>query len=174
MPYEDKYPADFTPYPLRQAASPRERLIRSYKNGLRWSVDAFFEKVLPEIDLSSTVLVYTSDHGQSLMDRGYMMSHCSTGPNIADGEALVPLFVVTGEGGLRNEFAASVRRFAGAASHFDIFPTLLLLLGFDRAAVEARYGGAGLFGEAAGDRRFLSGHRDSVAWTILGSASATE
>jgi lipid A ethanolaminephosphotransferase len=113
--------------------------------------------------MSGKAMIYTSDHGQSLLEGGYAGTHCTVGPNIAVGEALVPLFAITGDAALRTELTAASRRMHNKASHFDIFPTLLMALGYARAEVQAAYG-AGLFGEPGGPRRFLSGFKTTAAW----------
>ena len=44
-------------------------MVCHYPNAIAWSVDEFFRKLLPAVDLSKTLIVYTSDHGQSLQGR---------------------------------------------------------------------------------------------------------
>jgi glucan phosphoethanolaminetransferase (alkaline phosphatase superfamily) len=118
----------------------RERLINSYKNSLRWNVDGFFKELLSN-DLANTVVLYTSDHGQNLMDRGVILQCNSSNPHVFEG--LVPLLVTSGDSRLRHRFeeAALVNR--DRATHFEIFPTLLELFGFDPAEIGVHYG-AGL------------------------------
>ena len=69
-------------------------MITEYSNAIAWSVDEFFRHLLPEVDLSKTLIIYTSDHGQSLLPG--QMTHCSfTPPTVASSEAFVPLFAIT-------------------------------------------------------------------------------
>jgi lipid A ethanolaminephosphotransferase len=114
----------------------RERLHNAYRNSVRWTTDGFFEQLF-EADLGSSVVLYTSDHGQNLLDRG-VVTHCSSSdPHPLEG--VVPLLVWAGPPELRARFAAAASRRLDRASHFEIFPTLLELFGFD-AARSARYG----------------------------------
>jgi arylsulfatase A-like enzyme len=87
----------------------RERLINSYKNSLRWNVDGFLKELLSN-DLASTVVIYTSDHGQNPMDRGVVLQCNSSDPHVFEG--LVPLLVTSGDSRLRHRFqeAALVNR----------------------------------------------------------------
>ena len=42
-------------------------MLAQYSNAIAWSVDEFFRNLLPAVDLHKTLIVYTSDHGQSLL-----------------------------------------------------------------------------------------------------------
>ena len=159
FPFAGNYPPESAVFvPDMAEAEPigasRERLENSYKNSLRYNVDGFFRGLLPG-DLQNVTIIYTSDHGLSLLDRG-LLTHCSpTDPH--EFEGLVPLLAVSGNSELQGKFngAALVNR--DRASHFQIFPTLLELFGFDRAEIRGIYG-AGLLeplGEA--DRAFSFG-----------------
>jgi hypothetical protein len=90
------------------------------------------------------------------LDHDNVLTHCnSTDPH--DFEALVPLLVLSGDPELQGRFleAALVNR--DRASHFQIFPTLLELLGFDRAEVRATYGAGLLEPLMEADRAFSFG-----------------
>jgi hypothetical protein len=140
--YEGRYPIDkavFSPkMDKHEPIGNRERLVNSYKNAILWSVDHFFEQILVRADLDNTVLIYTSDHGQNLMDDGRAITHCGQIPASLN-EVTVPLFAMTGEPALAQklEQAASIKY--GKASHFEIFPTVLILFGFDPVEVQNRY-----------------------------------
>ncbi len=144
FPYGQTYPPDaalFLPQlgPREAAGESRERLINSYKNGVRWAVDAFFRRLFEDLDLSDSVIVYSSDHGQHLMESAFPGTHCRTeSPHAAEG--IVPLVVFTDEPRLRTQFHAAAELNHNQASHFNIFPTLLQLLGFETAAVRRTYG----------------------------------
>ena len=162
-PYDDKYPPHLDWYRSGSGASARDQLIASYKNGVRWCVDDFFSAIIPEIDFSRTVLLYTSDHGQNLMDTDSAISHCNCGDNVAPGEAFVPLFVMSGDEAIARTLGERQPGLKNRASHFDIFPTLLAFLGYDRASVAAAYG-TGLFGEPSGLNRFLVSFKTRTRW----------
>jgi glucan phosphoethanolaminetransferase (alkaline phosphatase superfamily) len=100
FPYSDKYPPDFhaLPTPLEpdtlwSGGAIGERALAHYPNVIAWSVDEFFRRLLPAVDLSKTLIVYTSDHGQNMLP-GHS-THCSTTPMVPPGEEAVPLFAIT-------------------------------------------------------------------------------
>jgi glucan phosphoethanolaminetransferase (alkaline phosphatase superfamily) len=133
----------------------RERLVNTYQNAIHWSVDHFFETLLAEIDLSDSVLIYTSDHGQNLLDDGNPTTHCRRiEANLY--EAVVPLLVWTGDEELRQEFIRAAHMNSGRASHFEIFPAVLELFGYDPQLVKRRYH-QGLFEKIDEPLGFTSG-----------------
>jgi glucan phosphoethanolaminetransferase (alkaline phosphatase superfamily) len=177
FPYSDKYPPDFHAFPepvgsktpnQQQASSETflkgfmppsgkdfsESEIAHYPNAIVWSVDEFFRRLLPGVDLSKTLIVYTSDHGQSLLP-GHL-THCSTTQTVPEGEAYVPLFAITSlpefEQHLENGAASGFGRF----SHFEVFPTLLLAMGYDPGWVKRTYGPS-LMESPSPDRKFMIG-----------------
>ena len=175
IPYENFYPEDrafFSPHmgPGEKIGKSRERLINSYKNATRWSVDNFFETLLPAVGLDDAVILYTSDHGQNLMDRG-IVTHCRyANPHPAEG--VVPMVVFTDRKDLRAGFEKSAGINKNKTSHFNLFPTLLYLFGYDRAKVLARYG-PGLMDPITDEPAFSSGtvfprFGRSIQWNPLG------
>ena len=169
LPYENKTPPGRALYPARHDGSRASKLVAAYKNAVRWNVNNFFRHILADLDLSGVAMIYTADHGQSLLERGYSISHCSVGPDIVIGEALVPMAVIIGEHPLRAALRATAVQMRDRASHFDIFPTLLVMLGYDRTEV-APIHGVGLLGDPCQGRRFLSGFKTSAHWVDAASA----
>ncbi|MCO7517020.1 sulfatase-like hydrolase/transferase [Pseudomonas guariconensis] len=161
FPVHDKYPDAFMQY---QPALPRGRFAdvadtgtregfdgrpqdwvlyrNSYRNSLLWSVGEFFRRLFAEGDLSQAVVIYTSDHGQDLHERGDpgLNTHCGSDPVAEEG--LVPLVVIQGQGVKSLDWRAHLGDNHNASSHYNIFPTLLGLMGYDRAGVTAMYGRA--------------------------------
>lgn len=121
----------------------REALHRSYSNAIHWSVDGFFKRLLGRFDESRVLLIYTSDHGQSLLEGGQRLSHCSM-QNAQIGEGLVPLFALTKNPEIASKLRTSAARAFDRATHFEIVPTLLLAMGYQDQWVKERYG-ASLF-----------------------------
>lgn len=112
------------------------RLYRnSYRNSISWSVGSFFERLLSNADLSSTILIYTADHGQDLRADGRtgLTTHCTAEPIPAEGA--VPLVVIAGEKREDAQFVAQ-----GNGSQYRIFPTIMTLMGYQQAASRATYG----------------------------------
>lgn len=142
FPYYLTFPESETVFrPTMQAyetIADRERLVNSYKNAIHWTVDRFFEALLGEIDLSNSVLIYTSDHGQNLLDDGNPTTHCRRSEESLY-EAVVPLLVWTGNPEVHRKFELAAEQNHDAASHFEIFPTVLQLFGYDPEIVKRRY-----------------------------------
>ena len=134
FPYRNKYPDDMASAiwkPVMKAsqsidpsAAGREKLVNTYDNGIRFQVDEFFRKFVSEMTNQNYVILYTSDHGQTLAEHGQAYTHMKPDQEIVD----VPDFLVTGE-----EYGKK-GIFAGIApgikvSHLNIFATLLDLMG---------------------------------------------
>lgn len=121
--YRDHYPAGAIP-----ARSP---VSLQYDTALTWSKGRFFGRLLAGVDREAVAIVYTSDHGQNLAPGA--LPHCSR-EAVAD-EFRVPLLTFLP--------AASAARYAAAprAGHSasQIFPATLIWMGYDPAAVAARY-----------------------------------
>jgi hypothetical protein len=112
----------------------------AYKNTLLWNVGEFFSRVFAQGHLNNAVLIYTSDHGQDLHERGNpgLNTHCGGDP--VEEEGLVPLVVIQGSGLKTLDWQAQLAGNKDRSSHYNIFPTLLQLMGYDLAGVEAVYG----------------------------------
>ena len=113
----------------------------SYYNSMRWNVDAFFNKLIKVLGEKNVIIIYTSDHSENLMDHGNFIGYCSKNPHWS--EVTVPLFLV-GIG----DSQANIKLFAGPnyhanynkASHYNIFPTLLILMGYESENIKKDYG----------------------------------
>jgi lipid A ethanolaminephosphotransferase len=156
VPYDNKFPPDRIRF-AAAANSNIDKTIAEYKNAISWSVDHFFERLKGRIDLSKTLIIYTSDHGQSLYDGGYKQAHCTFGDKVVEGEGKVPLFAMSHV----EPFARSLRKAAAADfsrfSHFDVFPTMLEAMGYDRTWIAGKYRSSMLFGSHAEPRGFYYG-----------------
>lgn len=159
FPVHDKYPDAFMAYrptlprgQFVEVADTGERdgfngqpddweLYRNaYKNTLLWNVGEFFSRVFAQANLNNALLIYTSDHGQDLHERGNpgLNTHCGGDP--VEEEGLVPLVVIQGSGLKTLDWQAQLVGNKDRSSHYNIFPTLLQLMGYDLAGVEAVYG----------------------------------
>ncbi|MBV4459080.1 sulfatase-like hydrolase/transferase [Pseudomonas sp. COR58] len=112
----------------------------AYKNTVLWNVGEFFSRVFAQADLNNAVLIYTSDHGQDLHERGNpgLNTHCGGDP--VEEEGLVPLVVIQGDRLQTLDWPAQLAANKDRSSHYNIFPTLLQLMGYDLAGIEAVYG----------------------------------
>jgi hypothetical protein len=159
FPVHDKYPDAFMAYrptlprgQFTEVADTGERtgfngqpddwlLYRNaYKNTLLWNVGEFFARVFAQANLNNALLIYTSDHGQDLHERGNpgLNTHCGGDP--VEEEGLVPLVVIQGSDLKTLDWSAQLAANKDRSSHYNIFPTLLQLMGYDLAGIEAVYG----------------------------------
>ena len=146
VPYERNLPAGTLQAPDVQSTlgrtldAVRAADVRNYLAGVRLRVDDFFQRLLPTLTQPGILLIYTSDHGQSLYDGPYDASNC-TGPGAVKGEGMVPLLVFASDEHARLKFQEAARVSRNRRAHSDIFPTLLWAMGFDPAAVQPPYAG---------------------------------
>ncbi|MGL6247113.1 sulfatase-like hydrolase/transferase [Pseudomonas sp.] len=112
----------------------------AYKNTLLWNVGEFFSRVFAQADMSNALLIYTSDHGQDLHERGNpgLNTHCGGDP--VEEEGLVPLVVIQGDQLRSLDWQKALSANKDRSSHYNIFPTLLQLMGYDLAGIESVYG----------------------------------
>jgi lipid A ethanolaminephosphotransferase len=166
-PYINTYAPNYSRYGSTDG-SEKEIVKAQYKNAISWSVDGFFEKLKDRIDLANTLLIYTSDHGQSLYDGGYKLSHCSVNGPVVPGEGYVPLFAMTHVESYNRELRQAARSGQGHFSHFEIFPTLLNAMGFEPSFIKGRYGRSLLeVPVAATSRGFYVGNPKGVLRRIM-------
>jgi lipid A ethanolaminephosphotransferase len=157
--YEHTYPPDqrrFEPTMDPQTpldASQRQEIENSYANSILWSVDHFFERLVGALDLSETVVLYTADHGQSFKEQKGVSTHADR-RNPPASQANVPL-VAWGRS-LEQRFPDGVSGFRDRTNHFQLFPSQLILMGYDEAEVSSRYG-TPLWVAPERNRVFLSG-----------------
>lgn len=164
--YTDKYPRNeihFRPVLKgsgwgKWSLEVRPRLLNTYFNCIRWEVDHFFKVLSDNLGGEDVLVVYTSDHGQNLIDDLKLKrTHCAKGP-APRVMAEVPLFLFP----LSEEVLDRLRLLYKAgnvnhSSHFNVFSTILYLMGYDRNELENTYGPS-LFSDLHRQRRkFLSG-----------------
>ena len=110
--------------PIDPSATGREKLVNTYDNGIRFQVDEFFRVFVSETTNQNYVILYTSDHGQTLAEHGQVYTHMKPDKVIVD----VPDFLVSGEqyskAGLLAGISPGIR-----VSHLNNFATLLDLMG---------------------------------------------
>lgn len=143
------------PSPDASLDARRRADVADYHRALRHSVDDFFTDLWPRLPPDAAV-VYTSDHGQSLYEGGYDLTHCSLTPDAHRGELRVPLFVLTKDAALQARLREAALRLRDQADHYALFSTLLELMGYARDWAEHEYG-ASLFTATPGPRGFLLG-----------------
>jgi glucan phosphoethanolaminetransferase (alkaline phosphatase superfamily) len=162
--YCNKYPDDMASTiwrPVMKAlqsidpsAAGREKLVNTYDNGIRFQVDEFFRKLVSRTTNQNYVVLYTSDHGQTLAENGQVYTHMKPDKEIVD----VPNFLVSGERycrqGLLDGIAPGIR-----VSHLNNFATLLDLMGVPMS-LRVRPYEKSIFSLTSGDNReryYMSG-----------------
>jgi glucan phosphoethanolaminetransferase (alkaline phosphatase superfamily) len=130
---------DGTMDPKTMDPNKREELVNSYNESIAWSVDGFFQRLQPRLDLTRTLLLYTSDHGQTMWEDGHKATHCSSS-HPHPGESYVPLFALTEVPSLEERFRKGAASGFNRASHFDVFPTLLLAMGYKERWINSKFG----------------------------------
>jgi glucan phosphoethanolaminetransferase (alkaline phosphatase superfamily) len=117
----------------------REKSLNTFMNGVRWSVDDWFRTLLSQRDgFRPYVIVYTSDHGQNIVDDGTLGTHCR--PRATRFEGMVPMIVFSNDAAILDRFAATLPASHNRTSHFQVFPTLLDLAGYGPSWVSSHYG----------------------------------
>jgi len=112
----------------------REEVVNTYLNSLYFNVDLYFKKMLEKIDLKESIVLYTSDHGQNILEtEGLTRTHCNS-VNVVKNEVTVPLFLFTNRA--KKLFPKKENAFY---SQIQMFPTTLALLGYSDKLVE-KYG----------------------------------
>jgi len=150
FPYEGKYPPERAVLPVMtrttlgngvgkpqaEDAATRTSFRNAYLNALAWNVGNFFDALLADLDLSNTVIVYTSDHGQNLHDDGSpgYATHCTTA-RTSPAEGIVPLVVLTQIPEVLATMREAARKNRDRASQFNVFPSVLALLGYPPQAI---------------------------------------
>lgn len=165
-PYQNKYrPDEKTAFVGPAVKTPEDKDLREYQRDLLerynkavdWSVNGFISELFAHGLPEDTLVIYTSDHGQSLVENNTKWTHCSSGPGVVDGEAFVPLFVYARPASLFSRLLEeSGSKFHGKYSHFQVFPTLLIAMGYPLDAVTGSYGSS-LLDPPPPSRGFLKG-----------------
>ena len=158
FPVHDKYPDS---HALHRPALPRGRFLgvsdtgsrdgfdgsaeqwrryrNAYRNTLLWKVGGFFEQLMEPGTLHGATVLYTADHGQDLHERDGrgVHTHCSAHP--VPEEGAVPLAVLT-DADLAGGWKDAGERNRDRASHYQLFPTILVMMGYPAAEVRAEHG----------------------------------
>ncbi len=158
--YSDKYPKNreiFKPVLSDELFSQwdlniRPQFLNSYYNCVNWSVDEFFKNLYKDFNNTDTLIIYTSDHAQNLME--YMnikQTHCIEAP-APSVMANVPLFMIS----MNNKPIPFKKENVNKASHFNLFGSVLYFMGYDLKDINSLYGDT-LFNDLSKERYFTSG-----------------
>ncbi len=159
--YENDYPpSEARWFPIRPDNNNKNiqsMTINAYDNAVHFNLESFFKTLMPDMEpLPHTVLLYTSDHGQTLQEHGETWSHCHN----SAPEANVPLFIL----GRINPVPDTQYH----ASHMNILPTLLDLMDVPQEFRKEQYAPSLFIAERAMNqpRFFLDGDLMPVQFNI--------
>lgn len=98
----------------------QERVVNSYDNAIHYNINNFFQRLLADRQLlSSTTILYTSDHAQNLGEAKNQLIHCGK----TRYEASVPLLLISGHPlELDTTFKAAHQNLFAALLDFIKFP----------------------------------------------------
>lgn len=112
----------------------KEKQINTYQNLIVYSTDLYLKDLISKLDLSDTVIFYTSDHGQNILELDTVKrTHCNK-ETVVKNEVSVPLLIFHNDA--KKLFPANKELFY---SQIQIFPTTLSLLGYGDNIVQ-QYG----------------------------------
>lgn len=118
---------------------PEEELTRNspieaqYVKAIEYSKRDVFETLLKDVDREQVAIIYTSDHGQILMDG--LVPHCNTNPY--SDEFSIPLLAFLPKNYMST--LGSRESTNTAHSHSQIFPTTLILMGYSNEYAQNNY-----------------------------------
>lgn len=156
--YRDAYPRSAAQFPDNTGDELND-LRNGYYNALTWVVDHFLEKLLFELKDVGTTIVYTSDHGQGLRENGDHSTHCKPAfPLLVQGNVPLILFTTKNDGANLQRLAGdSYKKNLNQVSHFNLFPSLLVIMGYEQAELNTVYPKT-IFQNLSGQpRSFVSG-----------------
>ena len=140
FPYHHGYPAQGAPFEVdgpQDLSASKASIIKSYLNNIRWNVDRLIADFLDTTDLSDTVVLYTSDHGQAFNPGG--ITHCSV-ENPDPREGLVPMLAMTGHPAVLRRLKSLAEQSQARTNHFQIAPTVLSLMGYSSQIISESHG----------------------------------
>lgn len=153
-PYENAYP-----HPQALSIDKSIPLImHNYLCGMRWSADTFMQHLMHQLEQSSRdyLVFYTSDHGEDIENVGSRNGHGSfVGGNWK--QAAVPLIVLSNQKDILAFYRKVQTQAANKASHFEIAPSLLVHMGYNRKWVHKHFD-APFHSWVKADQRFYSGN----------------
>lgn len=111
-----------------------QRHLNTYLNSIRYCVDKYLEHMIKTLNLDNTLVVYTSDHGQSINSQRTSGTH-NTWPEVVAAQFSVPIILLGDD--FKTLFSTSTS--PGGYSSFQIFPSILMLMGYPES-LAASYG----------------------------------
>lgn len=114
----------------------RKRAVNTYQNAVRWSSDDFFLDFFKRVNMKNTLVIYTSDHGQNIVENNTTITH-GLALNPPSTMAAVPLLIFDNNISRIKEKMKNVNN--KKFSQYQLFPTLLSTFGYSNEVVH-QYG----------------------------------
>ena len=112
----------------------KEKQVNTYLNSIYFNVDLYLKEMVSKVDLSNSIVFYTSDHGQNILEKESLTrTHCNN-EIVVKNEVSVPFMVFNDDA--KALFPSDENLFY---SQIQIFPTTLKLLGYENELVN-KYG----------------------------------
>jgi len=109
----------------------KEQQINTYMNSLYFNTDLYLKKLMETTNLSDSIIFYTSDHGQNILEtENLTRPHCNS-ETVVKNEVSVPLIVF--QENAKKLFETDKKLFY---SQIQLFPTTLSLFGYDQKIVD--------------------------------------
>lgn len=114
----------------------KEKLINTYANLMRYTVNDFLKLYIKEVDRKNTITFYTSDHGQAFLEAGAKdnLTHCSSFYDPSSSQVAVPLLII--DSSVNKRYVPDVHKLY---SQDQIFPSMLMEMGYSDD-ITKRYG----------------------------------
>jgi glucan phosphoethanolaminetransferase (alkaline phosphatase superfamily) len=169
FPYTEKADLSSRPFQpaLRAGSATRgtQKTLHSYLNALTWTVDAYLKDLIETLERTGkrVLIIYTSDHGQSVfepVDGGpHMGFPHATAVDPPIYQAMVPLILFGVGADVSERLSARCDpALRDRVSAFEIFSSALILAGYDYAEIRDYYHHSLFDTHAARDNRvFASG-----------------
>lgn len=170
FPYTNKFPEDgrvFAPSDFSEQLTERQRtVLAEYMNTVRWSVDVLIHDLVTALESTGreALIIYTSDHGQSLYETTNTQGRRIRGHGHHDEppieQAMVPFFLLPLGQDARTKLSTLYDpALVDRLSAFEFFPSLLYLAGYDEQELRGTYHHT-IFDKSAdrGARVFVSGN----------------
>ncbi len=158
--YDSTYPKEalhFSPIYTNSDSDNQEAMLNSYYNSLRWGVDAFFAELTSRLEGRDVIVIYSSDHGQSILEKGIPGTHNRVF-NISSSQASVPLFALGFNDRTRNILRnLYIKENYNLVSAEQVFPSLLWLMGYPKEKINSHYAKSLFEPLTPVVRKFLSG-----------------
>ena len=110
--------------------------MREYLAAVNWCADGFISMLMEDLKDQNVLVIYTSDHGQSIVKKRNRWD------GVSKGQVSVPFLLIPfGEQATNfiNTHRAYLNGLKNKTSHFQIFSSILYLIGYERKDISKYY-----------------------------------